>query len=66
MRYKYVKKDIIIKLSYLQCTRHLICWHDDETLAGYGYILMTFGELYNPATHCRYDIYAQPHIEKLN
>ena len=43
------KEDIIIKLKYLQCTRHLICWHDDATLSGHGYILMTFSELYNPA-----------------
>ena len=33
-----------------------MCWHDGATLAGHGYILMTFSELY---------IHAQPHIEKL-
>ena len=43
------KKDI--KLKYLQCTRHLMCWHDDATLACHGYILMTFSELYNPTIH---------------
>ena len=51
----YVKKYIIIKLKYLQCTRHLMCWHGGATLAGHVYILMTFSELYNPATHYRDD-----------
>ena len=67
------KKDIIIKLKHLQRTRHLMCWHDGATLAGHGYILMTFSELYNPAIHYRdheflakfkKDIHVQPHIEK--
>ena len=57
----------------MQRTRHLICWHDGATLAGHGYILTTFSELYNPTTHyCddeflakfKKDIHAQPHIEK--
>ena len=73
VRYKYIKKDIIINLKYLQCTRHLMCWRDGATLAGHGYILMTFCELYNPATHYRdneflanfkKDVHAQAHIEK--
>ena len=41
-----------------------MCWHNGATLAGHSYILMTFSELYNPATHERDDIYAQPHIQK--
>ena len=50
-----------------------MCWHDGATLAGRGYILMTFSELYNPASHYRddeflakfkKDIHAQTHIEK--
>ena len=67
------KKDIIIKLKYLQRTRHLMCWHDGATLTGHGYILITLCELYNPALHYRddefaakfkKDIHVQPHIEK--
>ena len=57
----------------MQRTRHLMCWHNGATLAGHGYILITFSKLYNPATHYRddeflakfkKDIHAQPHIEK--
>ena len=64
---------IINKLKHLQCTRHLICWHDGATLVGHGYILITFSELYNPAIHYsdneflakfKKDIHVQPHIEK--
>ena len=32
-----------------------MCWHGGATLAGHVYILMTFSELYNPATHYRDD-----------
>ena len=39
------KKHIIIKLNYLPRTPRLMCWHDGATLAGHGYILMTFSEL---------------------
>ena len=46
---KMLKKEIVIKLKFLQRTRHLMCWHDGATLAGYGYILITFSELYNLA-----------------
>ena len=57
----------------MQCTRHLICWHDHAPLACHGYILMTFSDLCNPATHYRddeflakfkNDIYAQRLIQK--
>ena len=50
-----------------------MCWYDGANFAGHGYILMTFSELYNSATHYRDDeflakfkkaIHAQPHIEK--
>ena len=70
---KMPKKDIIIKRKYLQRTRHLMCWHDGVALAGHGYILITFSELYNPGLHYRddefaanfkKDIHVQPHIEK--
>ena len=50
-----------------------MCWQDCAILAGHGYILMTFSQLYNPATLYRddeflekfkKDIHIQFHIEK--
>ena len=41
-----------------------MCWHDGVAFAGHDYILMTFSELYNPATHQHDDIHVQPHIPK--
>ena len=49
------EKDIIFKLNYLQRNRHLMRWYDGATLAGHGYILITFPELYNPILHYRDD-----------
>ena len=57
---KMPKKDIIIKLNHLQRTRHLMRWHGGATLAGHGYILITFSELYNPALHYRDDEFSRP------
>ena len=60
------QKNIIVKLKYLLCTRHLMYWHDGATLAEHGYILITFSELYNSATQYRdnKDIHSHPHFEK--
>ena len=50
-----------------------MCWHDGAPLAGHSYILMTFSDLCNHATHYRddeflaklkKDIYAQRLIQK--